>query len=294
MQVMRILDGRIFNANDILETPDSQMDTRVAFLGDSSYTFGQIVEFSETASIPFSPDTLVMVHSTIDLFLDNAAMDYEAARLELRDDEFRRILEEFRDGLLLFKLMEDSVWTAAASDTAALMAYHEPRAESYQFPDRTRIVSLRSRSDSLMTAFHEQLETGTSLEALIEDVVMDTTMAVRIDTTYLAEPNNSVFDRALSLGAGKSTAPILNTGSYLVLVNNGVESAHQKTFAEARSEVVNAYQDVLEAQMLTRHHDRYGTIQYPERLSPAFAAEKKAAAEAPDLMDDEESPFGTN
>lgn len=293
-QVLQILDGRLFNAANILETPADQMATHVVSLGDSTFKFGDIVDYAEIHSTPFTPDTLAMVNRTIEMFLNDEAMNYEAARLESRDPEFRRILEEFRDGLLLFKLMEDSVWTAAANDTAALKAYHAERADQYQFPDRTRIIGFRHRSDSLMKALHGRLGSGTPLTSLIKEILMDSTMAVRIDTTFLAEANNSIFDRALKLEQGAFSEPILNNGSYLIMVNDGIDKARQKTFEEARSEVLNAYQEILEENLIERLRAKYGVLSYPERLRPAFAEDKMKAKEAPDLYDNGMNTSGSN
>ncbi len=271
-QILTILDGLAFNTNGIQDTPDAEMQTRVIAVGDSTYTFGEIVDFAELNSIPYNPDTLAMVYNTLDSFLDDAALNYEAARLEFQDDEFGGIMEEFRDGLLLFKLMEDSVWTAAAQDTAALMAYHTPRTDSFSFPDRHRIVSFRNRSDSLLQVLQERLNRE-SLSEVVQEIEQDTTLMVRIDTTYISEPNNSVFDKALSLGEGESTEPEIHSGSYMFMVNDGIEQARLKTFEEARSELINAYQAILEERLLQRLRERYNVAAYKDRLSAVFAGD---------------------
>lgn len=228
--------------------------------------------------MPYMPDTLQRVYRTIEMFLNNAALDHEAAQLESTNDDFHTIMEEFRDGLLLFKLMEDSVWSASARDTVALMAYHAPLADSFWFPDRTRLISVRSASDSALTALTARLGAGMSVAELVRQAIADTLQFSRVDTTFLAGPNNSVYDRGLSLNAGEATAPILNAGSYIVLVNDGIELARQKTFWEARAEVLTAYQNQMEARLLDRLRARYRVRLFPERLAPAFAEEKKKAA----------------
>src|SRR5690606_39502693 len=59
--------------------------------------------------------------------------------------EFRRLMAEFRDGLVLFQFMEDSVWTAAENDSLALLAFYEEHRDTYRWPDRERIIGfLRS------------------------------------------------------------------------------------------------------------------------------------------------------
>ena len=274
--VMALLDGKAFNSNGIQNVSSDTLDMTILTFADSSYTLRQVVQFAETTSIPYNPDPTVMVNYTLEQFLNDQALNYEAARLESKDAEFARIMAEFEDGLLLFKLMEDSVWTAAAQDTVGLMAYHSPRADSFWFPERHRIISLRSRSDSTLAAITDRFATE-SMADVFSELVQDTVNVVRIDTTYIDGQNNSIFDKAIGLEKGSFTAPEFNSGSFIVMLNDGVEAARQKTFEEARSEVVNAYQTILEERLLTRLRTRYNAFTFKERLGNVFAEEKTGA-----------------
>ncbi len=282
---IEILDGRHFKSPDILNLPSDQLSLAIASIGEKSFTFKDVITFAETASIPFQPDTLNLAFDAINRFLNDEALNYEAARLENRDEEFKLILNEFKNGLLLFKLMEDSVWTAAARDTAGLMAHHAPRADSFWFDDRTRVISLRNSSDSLLKSLTADLGEGSKLSNLIEMIEADTLLTVRVDTTYLTGPNNSVFDRALSLEAGEFTNPLRNSNSYIVLINDGVEPARVKTFQEARSEVLNAYQTIIEEDLVDRLRAKYKARKFYGSLITAFAADKKAMMEDSELYD---------
>ena len=65
------------------------------------------------------------------------------------------------------------------------------------------------------------------------------------------------------------------------MVNDGIEKSRQKTFDEARSEIVNEYQAILEANMLERLRKQYRVSSYKERLSNAFIEEKAASMNKP-------------
>lgn len=272
--VMEILNGKAFNTNGVQNISPDSLAMPILTFADSAYTFRQVMDFAETASIPFNPDVTVMVDYTLDKFLKDQAMDYEAARLESNDAEFAQIMEEFRDGLLLFKLMEDSVWTAAAQDTAGLMEYHSPRADSFWFPDRYRIISFRSRQDSLLKDVTMKVE-DKGLAAVLNMISEDTTNVIRVDTTFISENNNSIFDKAIRIEKGSFTESEYNSGSFMMMLNDGEEKARQKTFEEARSEVVNAYQVILEEQLLERLRKRYSVYKNKEALHLVFAEEKK-------------------
>ncbi|MEM8485462.1 MAG: peptidylprolyl isomerase [Bacteroidota bacterium] len=289
---LEILDGRHFGVPNILQTPANQLNMEIASLGDETFTFREVVTFVETASIPFQPDTLGLVYDALERFLNDEALNYEAARLESRDDSFKQILDEFKNGLLLFKLMEDSVWTAAAQDTAGLMKYHAPRADSFWFEDRTRIVSFRAQSDSVLNTLATKLDEGTALNELVSMAAMDSTMMVRVDTTFLVGPNKSVFDRALALESGDYVSPTRHSNGFLLMINDGIAPARKKSFDEARSEVLNGYQTELENALLDRLRDKYGIKKMPAPLSGAFAEDKAILMKEKDLFDNKTQNAG--
>lgn len=273
--VMRVLAG--VTPDSVLirisgeHLPDSLRDQTFATLGDSAYTWTDWSQFTKSARVQAQDNLEAQVDALAGAFLESVALDYEAAALEERDDEFRTIMEEFKDGLMLFKLMEDSVWTAAAQDTAALEAYYEAHQETYQYPDRTRIITLFSASDSLLKAAVERIDAGLSFADLAAEMAQDSTRSLRMDTVLVAGHTDSVYDLAVGLEAGAHTAPIRDRTGQTVLFNDGIEPARQKTFVEARTEVVSSYQEMLEAQLLADLRARYNVRTYPERLSQAFS-----------------------
>ena len=251
---------------------DSVKAIPVATLADSTYTFGQLTTLAEDPAILFR-NMLTEEEQVVELanvFLDQMAISHEAMRLEQRDEEFRLIMDEFRDGMVLFKLMEDSVWTAAAQDSAGLALYFDAHRDQYQYPDRRRLLELFSASDSLLQAPVERIDQGLSWSDLQAELALDTTNAVRLDTMMVAGPTNSVYDQALDIGEGEHTEPIPYRGGYVVLFRSGTEQARPKTFEEARAELVNDYQTVVEDHLIERLRRLHRVRTFPERLIPAF------------------------
>ena len=256
------------------------MGRQVAAIGDSTYTLRDVAQFAVGARVPRADSTRAQVLALMEAFLQDRVLDYEAAALEERDEEFRIVMEEFRDGLLLFKLMEDSVWTAAAQDTAALEAYFEEHRDRYQYGDRVRVVGLYGASDSLLAATSARLDSTLTLAALADELAADSLAPIRIDTTMVTDSTGSLYDQALTLETGERTEPIPYRGGYVVLVRDGDEAARPMTFEEALSRTIADYQEVLEARMLARLRERYGVETYPGRLEGAFSGVAATSAGA--------------
>jgi peptidyl-prolyl cis-trans isomerase SurA len=241
-----------------------------ASIGDSVYTLGDWAAFHNANSIPNFAMRMEQIEKAIDNFLVNTAIDYEVSALEERDAEFAATMQQFRDGLILFKLMEEQVWNVAAADTAALVAYHAARADQYRFGERTRLISYYAPSDSLMTDALARLEAGMPVEEVADG-------GIEVDTTFVTGPTRSIYDRALEVELGERTEPFAYRQGQMVLVRDGVEAPRQKTFAEARTEVISDYQEVVEAELMARLRERYGVVTFPGKLVMAFDGVAAAA-----------------
>lgn len=247
-------------------------DTVMTFAGNI-YTFADLADGTERVAIAGSATTEGRIRTILTDFVTNTVINYEADRLEERDPEFRRLMAEFRDGLVLFQFMEDSVWTAAENDSLALLAFYEEHRDTYRWPDRERIIGFRSRSDSLLNVISGRIQAGEAIAAVYEEYAGDSLITVRMDTTMIADSTKSVYDQAIGLAAGSVVGPIRHRSQHILLVNDGIEPARPKTFSEARAQVVNEYQQVVEARLIQRLRDRYNVQTFPQRLVNAYRSD---------------------
>jgi peptidyl-prolyl cis-trans isomerase SurA len=262
-------------------------DSVVAVVGQASFSLADVLAFAPEADAVAR--NAVLDAPTADRLLTAFARDraiaYETDRLETRDPEFGRIMQEFRDGLLLFAVMEDSVWTPAQTDTTGLRALFERASADYAFPERTRIVSITG-ADSLLRAYRDRLTSGTPLDAIVAEAqtLSDGEVPLaRVDTVRIAEASGSIYDRALPLADGESVGPLPYRGSRVLLVKSGVEAPRPMTFDEAFAPLQARYQEERDAAFVERLRRRYDLRLFPERLDRVFAgaATPQAAPTAP-------------
>ncbi|HEY8387509.1 MAG TPA: peptidylprolyl isomerase [Parasegetibacter sp.] len=90
--------------------------------------------------------------------VSNAAIEYYTEHLENYNPEFGIQLQEFKEGNLLFEIMQRNVWDRAMLDTAGLRKYYlEHKAEYKWLPSASAIVF--NCSDSIIyKSFREDLE----------------------------------------------------------------------------------------------------------------------------------------
>ena len=62
-------------------------------------------------------------------FVNTKCLDYEESMLEVKKPEFRNLMKEYKDGILLFELMDRMVWTKAVKDSVGLEAFRKKNEE---------------------------------------------------------------------------------------------------------------------------------------------------------------------
>ena len=238
----------------------------LAELGDSTFSVADYRAFFRARRMPTgATDVRTNILQSLSDFLNERAIDYEVGRLEQRDAEFARTMQEFRDGLILFRLMEDSVWSVASTDTSGLQAYYDAHRDEFAFGERTRVVSVSSASNEVLLGVRDRLRGGATLDA----IQSDSTLTIRVDTTFVDGSSGSVYDRVLDLSEGDMTDPVQYNNGFLLLKHAGTDPARPKTFEESRADVVNGYQADMEAALMARLRTKYHVRTWPERLSSA-------------------------
>ena len=203
-------------------------------------------------------------------FVDNEALEAAIRGLEDRDPEFRRIFRSYADGVLYFRMAEDSIWTRAKEDEAALRAAFAERPDAYRWPERRRVIAFRSPADSALQVVKTRLDAGAPVATALEGLDTDR-LALRQDTLYVAGPTDSALDAVLDLEVGETTGVLGERRRLAVYRLDGIEAPRAKTFEEARAEVISAYQDRLERAWEARLRERYDARVYPERVTPVAA-----------------------
>ncbi len=251
-----------------------QMAEPVAQVGAESYSVSDVLDFATTTNaIARTAVVSEQADALLTAFARDRAIAYETDRLETRDPEFGRIMREFYDGLLLFRVMEDSVWNVSQTDTTGLRSLFGRTQADYTYPERTRIVSITA-ADSTLLGYRDALNSGTTATALIAGIraQMDALdlPTVRVDTIRIADATGSIYDRALPLDIGATVGPLPHRGTRVLLIKDGVEMPRAMTFQEAFAPLQSAYQDQLDQSFVARLRARYGARLFPERLGLVF------------------------
>ncbi|MFO7874131.1 MAG: peptidylprolyl isomerase [Bacteroidales bacterium] len=130
-----IVDGSIFE-NEWDVSKASHLDNTLAEFGEQTLTqkdFAAYLDENQRSENPI--DVSHYIQMKYNRFLDDEILAYEDDHLEEKYPEFKEIMNEYHDGMLLFEITDEKVWSKAAADTTGLKTFYDERAgHQYQEP----------------------------------------------------------------------------------------------------------------------------------------------------------------
>src|SRR5690606_17440811 len=79
-------------------------------------------------------DANKVVGEILENYVTHEILKYEKAHLEEKYPEFREIMREYREGIMLFEISKEKIWDRAGQDTAGLRAYYRQHRSEYHTP----------------------------------------------------------------------------------------------------------------------------------------------------------------
>ncbi len=164
--------------------------------------------------------------------------DIEDVKLRQNNPEYRNLLTEYEEGILLFTIMEKEVWTKASEDTLGLRKYYDANKDKYRAGDRVHAKVFATTNKNFLDEVKQRVMSGDSLKK--EDLKKFKSI---LPMRHYERGENKAVDR-VSWSIGLHSVEVDET-YYLVEIDNLVPPGI-KSFEETRARLISDYQDVLE------------------------------------------------
>ncbi len=250
-------DSVFFPGHPLANVPSKTAAATLLTIGDESARVADFVDYLNIVKIRNAEaGANTVIDEQLTSWSDKLLLDYEDARLEAKHDDFRLLMEEYHDGILLFELTDEKVWSKAVKDTAGLEAYHAAHVGDFMWGMRAEVDIFTCADEKAVKAARKAVKKGKDLVTFQRDYNAENGNSITLTSGRFSEGANTWGDKVLAdaaAGALTEKAPVFATyeggGDETVLVHVGaVRLPEPKTLAEARGQVIAAYQDHLEAE----------------------------------------------
>ncbi len=235
-----------------------EKDKQAFKIQDKAFTYDDLGAYLMTQQKMYSGKTTpfsAVVEKELKAFQDSKILKYQEDNLEFENEEFAAILGEYRDGLLLFDLMDKEVWNKAVTDTVGLQQFYDKNKANYTWQDRVDVVIATSAKKSDISKVEDALKNGKSQEDISAMLNTETSQNV-IFTKGVMETDNQSLPKDLELKKGVSKVYNYNDAFHVIVVNDIMPKGN-KTFEEAKGKVISDYQNSIEEQWLETLNKQY-------------------------------------
>ncbi|AUC82010.1 peptidylprolyl isomerase [Lacinutrix sp. Bg11-31] len=210
--------------------------------------FGQFLIKNQKSYSNRTSAISVIVDKIYETFLENELQKYQEDNLITENSDYAQIVGEYRDGLLLFDLMETEIWNVAKNDSVALEKYYNSHKSSYFFSERVDVVVASSAKKSIIKKIAKLMKKGADIEAIknlinTKDQVNVSFSSGEMDGKHQALPEQFSFKKGVS-------KVYKHNDGYIVANVKSVLSKTPKTFKEAKGRVTSDYQSFKEENWL--------------------------------------------
>ena len=195
-----------------------------------------------------------------DLFerwIERMALDYYRNHLEEYNKDFAFQLTEFKEGNLLFEIMQRKIWDRASVDSAGIRNYYETHKDKYWWDASADALLFTCKSQQVadalkarlmahpITAWRQTTDSGaTSIQA----------DSGRYELSQIPNPDKSALDVSMYSPFSTNTADNSVSFAYILTV---YRTRSPRTFRDARGFVINDFQNWMEDQWIAELRKKY-------------------------------------
>ena len=236
-------EGKLYVNKKSLEKPLISMTGLTITVND----FNEHMRTKGRSKPTMSPADFVKT-SALKLGEDNL-LKLEDARLEEKHTAFRLLMKEYREGILLFEMTDQMVWSKAVKDTSGLAAYYEANKENFKWPERANVIMYTCSSPEIAKKTRKMLNAGKDKSTIAGELNQESQLNLQVQEGVFAREDNALLDKTTwKVGISEDIA---DNGQIVIVQFKEIIPPTIKKLDEARGMITSEYQTYLEQQWIT-------------------------------------------
>ncbi len=264
--------------------PPAMLERTLFSFGDNHYRVSDVASILETSEEFISTFLLPNnVEKTLDRIVEMKILELHAQDVPKRHPAMAKLMQEYRDGVLLFRIEQDEIWNKVAVSDSLLRAYYAENKERYRWPDRINIQEILVPTDSVAQVAYKNVLAGADFGDVAAEYTMRPTMKEKRGVWgLLPVADRDLTQAGWTMAVDSIRPPFHANEGWVVLKVLEKDSARVKTFEECHPELTSDYREYAskrrEAEWLEELTRKHGVTLYRQRLADAFKRKRDAGA----------------
>lgn len=201
-------------------------------------------------------------------FVDKMNLDYEESILEEKYPEFRYIMQEYKDGILLFELTDQEVWSKAVEDTLGMKNYYETNKDDYMWRERVDATIYSCKDEKIAKKASKLVGKGKFTAEKLEKCNEKDPLAITTESKKYEKGKNELLSQ-IEWKQGVFNLSSENDRAKFVHIKEVIPPM-VKPLDENLGQVTSDYQNYLEEKWIERLKIKYPIKVYKDNLKKLY------------------------
>ncbi|MCF6365398.1 MAG: peptidylprolyl isomerase [Bacteroidales bacterium] len=260
-EIYKLVDSTVFEGK--WKMPDNILSNKTLFTIGNSYfkesDFGKFIETKQKRTV--KAETKSYVDQMYQDFIYESLTEVEKSKLEDKYSDFKFLMQEYHDGMLLFDLMKNEIWDKASNDSTGLKKFYDNNKGKYdnqidvdisvfKYEDTKTYKEAEMLLNKSRKKYNDEklIETiGDKLE-ITESGVFSKGENIYADKIIKMKKNGKLIENQRIVNLAKE-----NTFIYI----NNTKKSKSKSFQQIKGVVISDYQTYLEEKWIKDLQKKY-------------------------------------
>jgi peptidyl-prolyl cis-trans isomerase SurA len=198
-----------------------------------------------------------IIDEKLNAFAEKELLAYEDGQLENKYDDFRFLMQEYHDGILLFEVSNNEVWEKASKDTEGLAKYFASHKADYKWEKphyKGRLIMCKDKNTLKLAKAIVKKSHNDSIDKYLRTRLNDSIQYVKVEKNIFVQGDNKQVDKLVF----KSKAALEADKDYpFVFVAGKLLKTQPEEYTDVRGLVTADYQEYLEKEWIAKLRAKY-------------------------------------
>ena len=195
-------------------------------------------------------------------FVNKSLLDYERDQLEHKYPEYKSLINEYREGILLFDLTNMKVWKKAVEDSVGLYNFFDLNKDKYMWQERVDATVYTCANNTIAQKIKSHIfkkNIGIKVKEdkiLLQDLNDKNPLSLQVSSNTFAKGDNNYIDKVI-WERGLASDIKLDDGSIVLINIHDILPVEHKNLLDVRGKVISDYQNKLDADWILKLRAKY-------------------------------------
>jgi len=251
----KVIDTTIFEGKwDVAKA--TKLTKPMFNIGAQAYTQADFTKYINSQQTKRAKtDIKVLVDQLYKQFVEESVITFEENQLDRKYPEFKALMQEYRDGILLFELTDQKVWSKAVKDTAGAKVFYEKNKTNYMWDERADATIYTCADEKVAKQVRALMKKKKTDKDILAEVNKNSQLNLQVETRLFTKGENDLVDKNWTPAV---SADIKTEDKKVAIVAvSKLLKPEPKTYQEAKGIVTADYQSFLEKEWIAELKQKY-------------------------------------